>query len=234
MLGDSNDFSGRLRSLVPRGWFAYTAPIRDAVLGGVADTFSWLYGFVKTLRLQTRINTATGYFLDIIGLDWFGLRFQRRPGESDDSWRARIAPEIRRERATRHGVIQALIDLTGRTPILVEPANPSDTAAYGENAYYGQQGIYGSLLLRNQIFITAFRPLGAGIASVAGYGYGYYGGYTSRYIDMSEVMGPVLDSDIYAAVKENIAAGITGWVQILDNPAPLPSGGGFNPGSMAI
>jgi len=215
--GDSNDMLGRLKSLLP-WWFGFIAPIRDAVLGGIADTFSWQYGFTKTVRLQTRISTATGYFLDLIGFDFFGLRFQRRTGESDDLWRARIAPEIRRERATRAGIVQALVDLTGRAPIVVEPANPSDTAAYGANAYYGQAGSYGSLLLRNQIFVTAFRPLGAGIANVAGYGAAYYDIGTGSYIDLSEVAGPVTDADIYSAVASTVAAGVTGWVDILNNP----------------
>jgi hypothetical protein len=81
---------------------------------------------------------------------------------------------------------------------------------------YGFGYGYGSLAFPDQIFVTALRPLGAGIPTVAGYA-GYTGGYgvgSLRYIDMSEVSGPVLDSEIYKCVADTAAAGITPWTAI--------------------
>jgi hypothetical protein len=223
--GDSSDMLSRLKSLIPRGWFADVAPLRDAVLGGIADSLAWIYGFILYAKLQARLATATAPFLDIASLDFFGNALPRRNGESDAVFSGRIRNEIMRERQTRNAVASAVTNLTGRTPIVIEPANPSDTATYGIGAYYGQSGIYGSLLLRNQLFVIAFRPLGAGIANVRGYAFGFYGAPISRYVDQSEIQGPVLDSDIYAMVARTVAAGVTAWVQILNNPIPVPTGG---------
>jgi hypothetical protein len=223
--GDSNDMLSRLKSLIPGGWFADVAPIRDAVLGGISDSLAWIYGFILYAKLQTRLATATAPFLDIASLDFFGNALPRRNGESDAAFSGRIRNEIMRERQTRSAIVTAVTNLTGRAPIIIEPANPSDTATYGNGSYYGQSGLYGSLLLRNQVFIIAFRPLGAGIANVRGYASGFYGTPLSRYVDLSEIKGPVLDGDIYAVIARTVAAGVTAWVEILNNPLPVPTGG---------
>jgi hypothetical protein len=223
--GDSGDMLSRLKSLLPRGWFADGAPIRDAVLGGIADSLAWIYGFIIYAKLQTRLATATAPFLDIASLDFFGTSLPRRNGERDPAFSARIRAEITRERQTRNAIVTAVTGLTGRPPFVIEPANPADTAIYGIGTYYGQAGIYGSLLLRNQVFVVAYRPQGAGIANVAGYGRGYYGAPISRYVDQAEIQGPVLDADIYATIAKTVAAGVTAWVEILNNPIAVPTGG---------
>jgi hypothetical protein len=224
-VGDTNDMVSRLKSLLPRAWFADAAPIRDAVLGGLAAGLAWIYGFILYAKLQARLATAGAPFLDIASLDFLGNGLPRRNGEGDAAFSARIRAEITRERQTRNAIVVALTNLTGRAPLVTEPANPSDTAVYGTGCYYGQFGMYGSLLLRNQVFVSAFRPLGAGIANVAGYGRGYFGTPISRYIDLAEIQGPVLDADIYVTVARTVAAGVTAWVQISNNRVPLPTGG---------
>jgi hypothetical protein len=223
--GDKNDMLARLKSLLPGGWFADVAPIRDVVLGGIADSLAWIYGLILYAKLQTRLATATAPFIDIASLDFFGNALPRRSGENDASFSARIRAEVTRERQTRNAIVTAVTNLTGRSPIVIEPANPMDTAVYGIGSYYGQSGLYGSLLLRNQVFVTAFRPLGAGIANVRGYGSGFYGAPVSRYVDQTEIQGPVLDADISATIARTIAAGVTAWAQILNNPIPVPTGG---------
>ena len=139
-IGTSGDMQRRLRSLIPQGWFGDDAPIRDVVLGGLGDALAWSYGLLGFAEAQTRIGTASGWFLDLIGWDFLGVRILRRDGEKDDAWRARLRAEIFRPRVTRWAISKALEDLTGIKPKLVEPWNPNDCGTYGRGgaAYAGR------------------------------------------------------------------------------------------------
>lgn len=301
MIGDASNMLGRLRSLIPRGWLSEPAPIANATLGGLSDSLAGTYALIGAARLQTRLATSSGYFLDLTAYDFFGLDFPRRPGETDDSYRARIKAEIFRERVTRKGVSVALTELTGRAPLIFEPWNPGDCGAYdlGGLAYAGSSfvpvatsgvsggttyvtisvsgydtgpggldigvtasydaplvaveaaiggyglsggydvgltlsydipiepslagsvglGCYGSLELPFQMFVTAYRPLGGGIANVGGFDTGpggYDVGYMAAYVDLSEVQSQISDAEIYATVAANAAAGIRAWTAIQD------------------
>lgn len=83
------------------------------------------------------------------------------------------------------------------------------------------QGFYGSYNLPCQFFVTAYRPLGAGIPNVAGYTtidlHTALGGYRSgsiMYASSSLLSGPVTDAEIYATVARTVAAGVTAWTRI--------------------
>jgi hypothetical protein len=222
--GDQADISARLKALLPP-WFPDVAPIASAVVAGPAKVLTFAYDFIQFVRAQTRIATATGGWIDLIAWDYFGVRFMRRRGEADDSFQARILPEILRPRSTRVAITRMLTDLTGRAPVIREPWNPGDCGAYGNGTMaYSQAGCYGSLLLVNQVFVTSLRPLGAGIPSIAGYGT-YGGGYgvgAMAYVDMSQIVGPVTDAEIYQRTADVIAAGVTAWEQIVTNLPPAP------------
>ena len=157
-IGDSDDVQARLQSLIPNGWFnSLTAPVRDIVFGGLADSLSWIYALRTAVRAQMRIATASGWFLDLVGWDFFRSDYLRKANETDDSWRKRIIYEIFRERVTRKGIIEVLEDLTGQTPDVFEPANPGDCGggygvgggiAYGgANPNQGLNSGYGSTSL---------------------------------------------------------------------------------------
>lgn len=122
----------RIKRLIPPGWFASDAkaPVRHAVLGGLSDGLTWVTSRQTYLRAQTRIRTATGFNLDLIAWDFFGPRFRRRVGETDDSFRPRVLKELFRPRNTREAIVQALVDLTGTAPEIVELWNPGDCGAY--------------------------------------------------------------------------------------------------------
>ena len=214
MTGDADDFVQRLKAVLPPHWFGDTTPVLDAVLTGLATAWTWLYGMLTYARVQTRIATATDDWLDMISQDFFGARLPRRSGEADDSFRQRILLEIRRPRATRPALIEALTDLTGRTPVIFEPARPADTGAWNLALGYGAAGAWGSLSLPCQCFVTAFRPLGSGIANLAGWGAGGWGVGASAYASLSMVQGQVTDADIYAAVAGTLPAAVTAWTQI--------------------
>lgn len=120
----------RLRTLIPNGWFGDVAPIRDIVLGGVADALTWVRAQGQVVRAGTRRAGTTGWLLDTDAFGFFGSAFLRRPNESDDAWRKRYTDEIFRLRVTRAAIDKALFDLTGRHPIIVEPWNANDCGAY--------------------------------------------------------------------------------------------------------
>ncbi|MGX7707968.1 hypothetical protein [Methylobacterium sp. Gmos1] len=136
--GDPDDMVARLRALLPP-WFPDDDPILDGLLGGIAALLAFTYDLIADLKRQTRIATATGGWLDLIAFDYFGIRFGRRPDEADDAFRPRILKELLRPRATREAIVEALVDLTGRTPLIAEPWNPGDCGAYdvGTMAYAG-------------------------------------------------------------------------------------------------
>lgn len=224
MTGDQQDILYRLKAVLPVRWFPDSAPVLDGMLNGLASGWSWLYGVLQYVKSQTRIATATDIWLDVIALDFFGGQFLRWSGQNDDAFRGRIQRELFRERGTRGAVSAALEDLTGRLPVIFEPARPTDTGAYGSlsggggGLGYGVSGGWGSLDLPFQSFITAFRPTGSGIAVVAGWGDagGGYGAGSIEYASLDMVEGQVTDSAIYAAIAGVLPIASIGWTNITD------------------
>lgn len=222
MIGDTQDLTARIRAVLPQSWFGDSTPILDALIGGIAEAWSWLYGLLTYVTQQTRISTASDVWLDIIAQDFFGGNISRRAGEGDASLRLRIQMEMFRERATRNAVEQVLIDLTQRAPVIFEPARPVDTGAYGTVAgspmglAYGVVGGWGSLALPFQCFITAYRPTGSGIATVAGWGSpaGAYGVGAIEYATADMVAGQVTDGEIAQAVASVTPTATTSWLRI--------------------
>jgi hypothetical protein len=222
MIGDQNDMLARIKAVMPKGWFPTVTPILDGVLSGGAWAWSWAYGLIAYVQLQARRLTASGPFLDMISADFFGTFLPRRTGETDALFSARIGREMFREKGTRAGMIQAITDLTGRVPTVFEPAYTLDTRGYGVACGYGVAGGYGSLLLPFQFFLTAFRPTGLGVASVAGCGTiggfnGMPGGYgvgAIEYANPSMFVPPVTDTDILNVINDVRSAATIAWTRI--------------------
>jgi hypothetical protein len=222
MTGDQADFLQRLRAVLPGRWFPDVAPVLESLLSGLASGWTLIYGSLQFVRAQTRIATASGVWLDIIGLDFFGLSLSRRPDEGDASYRRRIQLELFRERGTRAAVTSVLGDLTGRSPVIFEPARTTDTGGYGSAAAagtglsYGLAGGWGSLQLPFQSFVTAYRPVGSGIALVSGWGQGAggYGVGSIEYGNLDMIEGQVTDADVMAAVASVVSVASTAWVAI--------------------
>lgn len=222
MVGDQYDMLGRLRAVLPTRWFPDNAPVLDGLLGGLASGWSWAYAQLQYVKIQTRIATATDVWLDIIAQDFFGARLARRFGQDDAAFRDKIKQELFRERGTRAAIIAALEDLTARAPNIFEPARSADTGGYsslagaGGGLAYGTAGGWGSLTLPHQCFITAYRPLGIGIASICGWNQvaGGYGSGIIEYTNLEMVQGQVTDREIYAAVADVLPVATIGWVRI--------------------
>jgi hypothetical protein len=216
MLGDQQDMLRRIKAVLPARWFADASPVLDGLLNGLAAGWAWVYGLLGFVMAQTRIATATGVWLDMIARDCFGTRLARRGGQADDPFRTRIQRELLRERGTRGAISAVLRDLTGRAPVIFEPARIADTGAYGVATGYGAAGAWGSLSLPYQCFVTAFRPHGNGIAQVSGWGApaGGYGGGALEYASLGMVQGQVTDADINAAIAGVLPVATIAWTRI--------------------
>ena len=221
--GDQADITNRLQRLIPNGWFPNgLSPIRDAILTGYANIFAFVFSLALYVRLQTRLATATDGFLDMIAADFFGNNLPRQANQGDTSYRSRIRSAIFLERGTRNAVIRVLTQLTGRAPVVFEPQRTSDTGVYnGPGLAYNTAGGYGSLQYPYQSFVTAFRPPGAGIANVAGYG-SPTGAYNTpsqlEYVNLAQLSGQVQDSDIFAAIDAVRVCGTIVWARIVTAP----------------
>lgn len=222
--GDAIDVTARLRSELPPGWFPDNAPILTQLLAGFAVGFARIFSLLSYVKAQSRFNTAVGPWLDATATDYFGTALARQSNELDPALAKRIGMEVLRPRATRQAVIQALTDLTGRTPTVFEPANASDTGGYGYQGMtagtglaYGGPGGYGSVSLPFQAFVTVYRPLARLTLSLPGYGSGAGGyGVAMAYGNATLLLGSgVSDAQIYARVASVAPAATIVWTAIL-------------------
>lgn len=148
MTEDEEDVRRRIKSVIPRSWFASNAdaennPVLNAVLAGPSLVGGWAYGLLKFTKAQGRLATATDGFLDLYAFDFFGDRLRRSANQKDDVFRARIRSEILRPRVTRPAMEQLLVDLTGRQPTIFEPWHPNDAGRYGDSVRSPSIGLTG-------------------------------------------------------------------------------------------
>jgi hypothetical protein len=210
--GDQSDVLGRLRSYMPPTWFGdwAEAPIISALLNGIASVLSTAYLLIMFFWAQTRLDTSSGGWVDIWASDFLGTSLPRKPNESDPSYIARIKIAVFQPKATRPAMIQALTQLTGRAPIIFEPARPLDSGCMGENtgvASFCGVSRMGSIACPFSALITVFRPLVTGGSAGAAYcnapawsalstplSHGYTG-------SLSEEVTAATDADIFAAIN---------------------------------
>lgn len=148
--GTTAGIAARLRSTLPTGWFPVSAaapaitvtPVLDGLLAGLAQAWSFCFGLLGTVVAQARLSTASGSFLDMISVDFFGSILPRRNGEPDESFRERIRSNLISRRGTRQDVVQAVARLTSAPPFICEPTRAADCGGYGGA---GQPGIGGGL-----------------------------------------------------------------------------------------
>jgi hypothetical protein len=226
MRGDLADIVARLRAVLPKRWFAEQSPNLSAILRCVATPWAWLYSSIAVVIAQTRINTATDDWLDLISHDYFGDLLNRDRDELDSSYRVRVKAALLRDAATRSAVTLGLENLTGSSPFLFEPARCLDTGSYGSltggttvpwsGLAYGRAGGWGSLMLPFQIFVTAIRPPTPGIGMMAGYGTpnAGYGEGPISYVGLSTLPGHVTDQNIQATLISLLPVNAIAWLRI--------------------
>jgi hypothetical protein len=222
MTGDQQDMVSRLKAVLPLRWFPDDTPVLHSLLNGLACGWASVYSLIQYVRTQARISTAQDTWLDIAAADYFGDQVRRRTGESDDQFRTEIMHDLVRDHGTRASVVKILLDLTGQAPAIFEPAYPPDTGGYagtaraGGGLAYGVAGGWGSLQLPFQFFVTAYRPIGTGIALVGGWnsGVGGYGIGGIEYADLSMIQGQITDNEINAAIASVLPVAVIGWTRI--------------------
>ena len=209
--------------VLPSRWFAETSPNLRALLRCIATPWVWLYDSIQYVIAQTRLRSATGYWLDLIAKDYFGSHLNRQANEGDVTYRARIQSQLLRDAGTRTAVSTGITALTGTPPRIFEPANCMDTGGWASSASlqasglaYGVTGGWGNLHLPFQFFVTATRPPSPGVAWLAGYGTSN-GGYrqgTIGYVDLSILLGQVTDQDIQTNLCRLLPVNATAWLRI--------------------
>lgn len=217
--GSAPDMRARLKLALPSRWFADETPVLDMVLGGLGALWASLYALIGTVRAQARIATAGGAMLDIAAADYFGGALQRRAGEPDAAFSARIRANLLMPRATRAALIAAVTAETGRAPVVFEPFNATDTGGYGTNTLgYNTRGGYGSLALAYQCFVTAYRPAVPGSGKSGGYGVGP-GGYSTApmaWSDLADDVGLATDADILATIAGVLPVNAVAWTRLVN------------------
>jgi hypothetical protein len=217
------DIFQRIKKVLPGRWFGENTPVLDSVLNALAAGWLSQFDLLDYAKLQTRVRSATGSWLDLIARDYFGRRVGRRKAENDTSLRQRILRELLSDRCTREAVHDLLLDLTGKQPIIFEPANPQDTGCYGSPSSpnsgmigYCVSGGWGSLNSPFQTFIRAFRPTTPGVAMINGWN-GPGGGFgvgCNAYISAEMNSSQASDADMYQEVSRISPAGAIVWMSI--------------------
>ena len=231
--GSSSDFLNRLWRLIPSGWFNNAAyPIATAILGGISDSLANIYALLTYAIAQCRISSAYSFWLDLIAWDFLGPTFVRSAGQNDASFQAAVKAQIVQPRVTRAGVVSVIKNLTGNTPEIFEPWNTGD--AGGWDSGYGAwdtDGGWGDTCLPAQVFIIAYRSGWQGVPNISGWdGSGAdtwaSGGWDKgsiEWIDSTLTAGTVTDAQIYAAIAQSVAEGVTAWVQLSNLPTAADS-----------
>lgn len=199
--GSVDDFAGRLRRLLPAGWFPAepqgldeeAAPVLAALLKGFGAVLAGIWQLMLECSQQMRLATMSGAFLDMAADDYFGESgLVRQTSEPDILYRRRIRASLFAERNTRQAVTNAIMAVTGVQPVIIETMNAADchalacmpSPAMGGGYGYGATGLrYGSLL-GGQFFVETQLGKAADLAVIC------------------------------RAVDQTAAMGVTGWIKV--------------------
>lgn len=221
-IGSPEDIYRRLIQQLPQDWFGTNHRVLDIILSAFVTTNSWIYEQAQYVALQARVQTATDINLDQIAQDYFGNSLPRHADENDSTYRTRILANLLQQKATRYGMENALLLLTGYKPIIFEPWNPYDCGAYNVpwTIGYSVAGSYGSGSYPYQCFIDVFVDSALGMGNFSGYN-DFYGGYTTAggnamlyYGGESALISTVTDQDIYRLITLTKVEGTICWVRI--------------------
>lgn len=224
IIGSAANLLDRVRKVLPRRWFQWGPPIRDALNGGLSDLAAWNYSLIGYAKAQTRLATAYGIWLNIWCYDFLGMTLTRG-GLQDDTFRALIRATVLQERVTRAGMIAAVTALTGNVPWVFEPWNTGDAGGWGNKAsgiisggqfgYGVGKGGWGNLYLPGQIFMKVFRGSPSGVPNVAGWGTvaGGYGVGAIAWVNSKTAQVGVTDEMILDLINLTKPTGVTVWVQ---------------------
>lgn len=225
MIGDAPDIEARLKRNLPASWFGYiVAAVLSAVLGGVAWALSHIYALIVFARLQARLATATGGWLDLAANDFFGRALPRFSGEVDRPYSVRVRQEVFRQRNTRAALDSIVYDLTGKHPLIVEPFHSGDHGGWGSPGFaWGGVGSWGGASSPYEVFLYMPFPEGYGVPERGGWGSQIGGWGTGNWSwvpsDLENGLGPQIE-DILRRIDQVRAAGVTVYVRFTQLGTP--------------
>lgn len=203
-VGSVSDFVSRLRGRFPRGWAgnAVKAPIFAALLLGMATAHANFYALTQFAGQMVYLQSSTGGWLDTWAYDFFGTFLLRNPGEIDASFLARIKSTLFAPTCTRESVITAVENISGLTPVLVEPWRGPDTFALGVDTFalgVSGSGRLGSLDMPYQAYLylpgvsgnASGMPLGVQPFALSSTASGNYLGETVQDVSIDNILSTV-------------------------------------------
>jgi hypothetical protein len=215
MAYDFASLFARSYSKFPAGWFPVDptqAPNVSAIVGGLATGLAQNFTTAQFVAAQAFIQTATGEFLDLCAVDYFGFgHLPRRKSELDASYRARILAELLRPRGTRAALISVLEEVTGKTPRVFEPIR--DGSKFNVSSFGGAR--LGSYATPNQCWVDVWRPSGPGSSVKKGFNTGFFN-FKTPFADAADLWSNVEDQEIYRAISSTIPAGTICWTRLLN------------------
>lgn len=231
--GDSQDIVARLKTEIPNGWLGGDTPFQDGVLSGIADGDANIYALAQYAKLQTRIQTATGGWLDLIALDFYGTTLPRGAGENDSSYRTRIRAGLFAKANTRAAIAAALLALTGSEPTIIEPWNPNDTNVWGGRAgtgvgYWGMPASSPYALrwtnssLAAQFFVFCELPINASLGSAklpAWRARAFWSTYSFAWLPLGQE-GKYAEQEVFQLIARLKVCGVKAYVQFIAAPPP--------------
>lgn len=198
--GDSANIQGRLLRYLPSSWFGQSgeSPAVAAGMAGVVAVLVNIFSLITFTRLQARIATSTGGWLDFSAYSFLGNELPRFHLEADDGYRPRIRKEIFRDRNTRPAGIEILTELTGVAPFVFEGWYAPVNGGRGSGRLaYSRACRWGSTNSPAQVIFHVPQPQNYGIPNRGGRGsvtpsgaaVGGYGGGNYSYVNDSEIVG---------------------------------------------
>lgn len=162
-----DQFAARIAALFPRGWVSDDAKqpggATYALFLSLSNQIAFVQAELQYAAKAQRIQTETSPELDYASVDFLGTTFPRPAGATDASFAAGILATLFQPAATRSALQNALANLTGYVPRMLEPWSVTDTGAWGANSYWnvdtvGNPARWGDGGLRYQGFIETAPP----------------------------------------------------------------------------
>lgn len=225
MTGDQADIVARLKRLLPN-WFGQDAgptPVLDALLEGPAWALSFVFGLIEYTRLQIRLRTLTGGWIDLAAEDFFGDELRRKAFEADDVYRDRFRSALFEPSNTRKAISDAVEAIAGVAPRIIQPWNPSHTGRWGA-MYWGVDTLTCPFRWTSAQSGRFFLEVSIPPASVAGWGrfpswngFTFWNSSSFYWVDLSSAQQAV-GTAIIERVKALKADGVMALISFTGRP----------------
>jgi hypothetical protein len=162
-----DQFAARIADLFPRGWCSDDAKQPGgnvyAMLLAIGNQLTFVQTEVEYALLAQRLLTETFPELDFASIDFFGDDLPRPSGASDSVFAQQIIASLFRPAATRPALQNALTQLTGFVPRMMEPWSVNDTGSWRNLSYWNVDTVsnparWGNGGLRYQGYIETAPP----------------------------------------------------------------------------